>query len=249
MNNDIVNNETILLCYRPRTKRQRKRAQHKGFEKKLRALDSERQDLWQKKQNLGWVDLDKPVMRGWKRFFVLRDNVANSIHAEFFKSILDKIGTVTFSNRKDFKARKKRVRKWKYEAKKQELLMPEAGQFKKLNFSEKEQLFFEEKTIMNPQKAWVKVYEFKDPWRFVLKIKPNMITRSRVRNVEMESRLAELDNYFERNYLKPALFKLKGDSYNWYKEWRDELRGKDDRRFKNIPLPKLLDAIEDNKYI
>jgi hypothetical protein len=242
MNNDIVNNETDLLYYRLRTERERKRAQRKGFEKKLRALDRERRDLWQKQRNLGWVKLEKPVIRGWKRFFVLRDDVAESIHAEFFKSILDKIGTVNFSNRKDFKARKKRVKKWGYETKKQELLKPEAWQLKKMNFTEKEQSFFEEKVILNKHRLWVKVYEFKEPWRFVLKIKPNMITHTRVRNVEMESRAAELDNYFDMNYLQPRLDKL----YGWsYKYRRDYEKRQEVYVFENKPLREVLDAVKE----
>lgn len=241
MNNDIVNNETDLLCYRLRTKRRRKRAQRKGFEKNLRALDSERQEIWERQRNLGWVELEKPVMRGWKRFFVLREDVAESIHAAFFQNILDKIGSVNFSNRKDFKTRKKRVKKWGYEAKKQELLKPDLWQFRKMNFTKKEQSLFEERTIMNQHRMWIKIYVFKEPWRFVLKIKPNMITRTRVRNVEMESRRAELDNYFDRNHLEPRLYKIKGQSYNW---WHDELFIKEKYKFKDIPLQKLLDGIK-----
>lgn len=240
MNNDIIN-ETELLCYRLRTKRQRKQAQKIGFEKQLRALDRERRDLWQKQRNLGWIELEKPVMRGWKRFFVLRDDVAESIHADFFKSILDKIGTVNFSSRKDFKAKKKRVKKWGYEANNQELLKPEAWQFKKMNFTEKERSFFEEKGILNKHRIWVTVYEFKEPWRFVLKVKPNMVTRTRVRNVEMESRVAELDNYFGGNYLLPKLNKLYGRSYKYR---RDFEKHQEVYEFKNKPLLEMLDLIK-----
>src|SRR5882762_4574889 len=107
MNNEFVNEQEDILLYGLRTARQRKRIQYKGFEKKLRALDREREKLWQQQRNLGWVELKPPVMRGWKRFFVLRDDVAESIYATFFQNILDKIGTVNISNRKDFKARKK----------------------------------------------------------------------------------------------------------------------------------------------
>lgn len=241
MNNDIVNNETDLLCYRLRTARQRRRAAYEGFQKQLRAVDAERQELRQQQRNLGWVELEKPVMRGWKRFFVLREDVAESVHADFFQNILEKIGTVNFSNRKDFKMRKKRVKKWGFEAKKQELLKPDACHFKKMNFTEKELAFFEEKIILNKHRLWVKVYEFKEPWRFVLKIKPNMITRTRVRNVEMESKRAELDNYFERNHLELKLDKLYGRSYKYR---RDYEKHQDVYEFENKPLAEILDLIK-----
>ena len=244
MNNKFLNEEADILLYGLRTARQKKRMQYKGFEKKLRALDRERQELWEKKRNLGWIELNPPVMRGWKRFFVLRDDVAESIYATFFQNILDKINTTVFSNRKDFKVRKKRLKRWKYDVKKQELLRPVAWQFRKMGFSEKEQSFFGEKLIMNQQRMWITVYEFKEPWRFVLKVRPNMITRTRIRDVEMESRHGELMNYFKRRNLEPALSKLKGGRYQYGRRWDGE-RKKEVYEFKSKSVTKILDAIKE----
>jgi hypothetical protein len=244
MNNNIVNNETDLLCYRMRTARQRKRARLKDFEKRLRALDRERKDLWQKKCNLGWIELKPPVMRGWKRYFVLREDVARSKYADFFQGVLDKINTVDYSNRKDFRARKKRLRKWKYETKKQKLIEPGVWEFNKMNFSEKEKQFFEEKLILNYRRVWVKIYVFTEPWRFVLKVRPNMVCRTRIRSEEMETELAYIYRYIESRHLEPKLYRLKGSSYRSYHDWQRHAESKDDKKFRNTPLPKILDEIK-----
>jgi len=244
MNNDIVNEKELILLYGLRTARQRKRAQRESFEKKLRALGRERVELRRKKNNLGWVELDPPVMRGWKRFFVLRDDVAESIYATFFQNILDKINTTTFSNRKDFKVKKKRQRRWKYNIKKHELLAPFAWQFNKLGFSEIERSFFEERTVMNYHRVWVTMYVFKEPWRFVLKVRPNMITRTRIRDVEMESRYSEIMNYFENRALDSKLSRLQGCSSHCrgWKEWEKE----DEKyEFKNRAFTQILDKLKE----
>lgn len=73
--------------------RQKKRMQYEDFDKQLISLDKKRDDLQELKRNLGWEPLIPPVQKGWKRFFVLRDDVERSKHAEFFQNILKKINT------------------------------------------------------------------------------------------------------------------------------------------------------------
>src|SRR5688572_3974164 len=78
---------TEILSYRLRTVRQRKRMQYEDFDKQLIKLYKEDKALGIKANNLGWEPLTPPVQKGWKRFFVLRDDVARSKHAEFFENI------------------------------------------------------------------------------------------------------------------------------------------------------------------
>lgn len=242
MNNDIVNNETDLLCYRLRTKRQRKRAAKEGFDRKLRALDRELNRLWQKRRNLGLIELKPPVMRGWERFFVLRADVAESIYADFFEGLLGKINTTWRSNRQDFKRRKKRVKKWKYEAGKQELQPLNEKSYKMLTAVE--QSYFEEKVVMNQQRIWIKTYLFREPWRFVLKVQPHMVTHTRIRSEEIEKREAELNMFIEKRHLKPRLFWLKGTSYKRYYDLRQHAVDKEGRKFGNTSLQQILNSIE-----
>src|SRR4029078_1937661 len=91
-----------ILCYRLRTARQKKRMQYKDFDKQLIQLYQEERELYWQIRELGCVPLIPPFQRGWKRSFVLRDDVARSPQAKFFQNILDKINTRDWSYRKDF---------------------------------------------------------------------------------------------------------------------------------------------------
>ncbi|MGV3588803.1 MAG: hypothetical protein ACO1OF_17490 [Adhaeribacter sp.] len=86
-------------CYtgRFRSAREKKRLVKLDFEKQLRQLARERCHLLEQKRSLGYEPLKPPVQKGFKRFFVLRDDVAWSPRAAFFQEILDKINTVQYS--------------------------------------------------------------------------------------------------------------------------------------------------------
>lgn len=247
MDNIIVNNETGLLCYRLRTERQRKRAAKKDFEKRLRALDRERRELWEKRRNLGWVELKPPVMRGWNRFFVLREDVARSRHAGFFQGILDKINTVQWCNRKDFRRIKRKDRKRGLVEKGQELRHLQDWEMVKLGFTEGELSFFEERRKYDYARRCVRTwYVFTEPWRFVRRVEPNIITKARIRDEEIEKRLKEIENVIAYNHLAPAISKVKGDSYNarW---WKDDVIEQEVYQYKNMPLLQILDAIKEEQ--
>src|SRR5438309_7971971 len=109
MNTHSINESTALLQFRLRTARHKKRMQHEDRDKQLLALDREEDELYKQQRNLGWIELHPPVVRGWKRYFVLREDVAKAKQAAFFESILSKINTTEYSYRKDFKVKK---RKW-----------------------------------------------------------------------------------------------------------------------------------------
>jgi len=206
-----------ILSYRLRTARQKKRMQYKDFEKQLLKINREERKLVIKQRNIEWVPLVPPFQRGWKRFFVLREDVARSKQAEFFENILRKINTQDWSHRRDFKIRKRRKGRKKYIVKEQQLLRPYDFEFPRMNFSEAErQLFHEVFYYEKGGKRIVKRYVFSEPWRFVLRVRPNMITRVQKRDAKIESRLKEIKNYLERNKLREKLYKLlHGRNIQW----------------------------------
>jgi hypothetical protein len=168
-----------ILCYKLCTARQKKRRQYEELEKKLIALHKEERALYGQIRNLGWEPLVPPVQKGWKRFFVLRDDVARSKQADFFQNILEKINTHDWSHRKDFMIRKRRFGRKKYAVKEQRLLQPREWQFEKPGFDENEkQMFHEEYHYETGKRDPIKRYVFDEPWRFVLRVRPNMITGS-----------------------------------------------------------------------
>lgn len=239
MNNYSVNESTALLQFRLRTARHKKRMQREDRDKQLLALDKEQGELYKQRHNLGWIELHPPVVRGWKRYFVLRDDVARSRQASFFESILSKINTTEYSYRKDFKVKKRKWGKKVYVAKEQYLLKPDPYYFSKMNFTDAEKQYFEERFVEDRRTGKLsRIYVFTEPWRFVLRVRPNIITKTRARDEAIESRIREIRNYFNRNVLWGRLAHISGGyKYNWHdgpKVWeRNPL--------KNKPLAAILD--------
>ena len=204
-----------ILCYRLRTARQKKRMQYKDFEKKLLKINREEIKLKLKQRNIEWVPLVPPFQKGWKRYFVLREDVAVSKQAWFFENILRKINTQDWSHRRDFKITKRRYGRKKQVVKGQQLLKPYDYQFSKMNFSEDEKQLFHEVFEYEIRGKTVKRYAFSEPWRFVLRVRPNMITMVKNNDAIIESRLKEIENYLERNKLREKLYKLLDGKVGW----------------------------------
>ncbi len=236
-----------ILQYRLRTARQKKRMQYEDFDKQLIQLDKKWTTLWVKKFNLGWEPLLPPVQKGWKRSFVLREDVARSKSAIFYQAILDKINTNDWSYRKDFLIKRRRFGRKIYVVKGQRLLEPREYDFIRLNFTESEQqLFYPEYRLEKWSKTPVKYYVFIEPWRFVLKVKPNMIEKTRIKDTILESDISKLSDYIERNDLKKRINKIKRGyhQYGWHRPYRGEKYNELDPH-KNKSLIQLLDMIKE----
>jgi len=236
-----------ILCYRLRTARQKMRMQYEDFDKRLIQLYKEESALYRQQRNLGWELLVPPVQKRWKRFFVLRDDVARSRNAEFFQNILNKINTYDWSHRKDFMIKKRRFGRKKYVVKEQKLLQPCERHFEKLEFNNREkQMFHEEFHYEKWSRSPVKKFVFNEPWRFVLKVRPNMITRIRRIDSELESRIKEIGSYMERNNYEGRLDRLLRGAHKW-KEWKWKGYGRFDETdpFPNKSLHQILDLIKE----
>jgi hypothetical protein len=234
---------TEILSYRLRTVRQKKRMQYEDFDKQLIQLHKEERALIRQQRNLGWEPLIPPVQKGWKRFFVLREDVARSKHSEFFENILSKINTYDWSYRKDFRVRKRRYGRHKYGIKQQSLLRPYAFEFNRMGFTEDEKQFFHEHWEYNCKRDLIKRYVFKEPWRFVLRVRPNMVDKVRRRDEALEKRIDEIDDYLEWNYHRSRLEKLVY-GYCSYGKWRDDLRFPLKNPLKNRPIHHILNDID-----
>ncbi|MEO6452560.1 MAG: hypothetical protein ABIN97_00745 [Ginsengibacter sp.] len=232
-----------ILCYRLRTATQKKRMQYEDFNKRLIQLHKEEISLYQHQSNLGWEPLYSPVQKGWKRFFVLGDDVSRSKHAEFFQNILNKINTYGWSHRKDFMIKKRSFGRKKYAVKPQKLLEPSELHFAKLDFNDREkQMFHEEFNYEKWNKGFVKKYVFSEQWRFVLRVKPNVITKVKKRDEVIESRLKWIDNYLERNdYRKKQNWLLHGH-YQWIGRKGFE-KYNEENPLENKPIERILDEI------
>lgn len=200
---------------RLRSKRHKKRMQYEDENKALINKHKEEKTLWLEMRNLGWTELKPPVQRGFVRFFVLRSDIARTKEAPFFLKILEKLNTRQWSSRKDFKKKRRRFGKKVYVVREQQLQdVSEADYTKK--FSEKEKLCFYETWVHNGKcKAPHRVYRFTETWRFVLRVQPNMITKVRVKDLDLEKKKAEIDKFFNHERRLRLWKLLTGNTYKW----------------------------------
>jgi hypothetical protein len=235
-----------ILSYRLRTARQKKRMQYEDFDKQLLRLHREHRALDKQIAALGWEPLVPPIQKGWKRFFILREDIARTKQAAFYENILKKINTYDLSHRKDFKVKKRRGSRFKKMVVKQQyLLRPSDWHFRKLGFSDAEKQLFHEVYVKDKRGQAYKIYVFNEPWRFVLRVRPNMIDKVRIRDSELEARIKGIREYLERNIYDKRLDKLLYGEGR-YKLWKDV--GGDffeKYQFKNKSLHQIMDIIRE----
>ena len=240
----MCNSEAALyaLSYRLKTARQKKRAQKGDLEKKLIRLDELRAKLRYDKDHLPWVPLAEPYQKGWKRFFVLREDIRRSNDADFYQTLLDKINTVHYSRDKAFRKRKRRMRRYVYTVETQALREIQVWEWNspKFKLTEREKMLFFRYERWCPQgKYWKVSYVFAEPWRFVLRIKPHMITEQRMIDANLEAVLQRLKNYIERSNLGGKIYKLtRSQRGRW--NWHEGVKPRYKHPFINKPLRIIL---------
>ncbi|HYV90190.1 MAG TPA: hypothetical protein VE978_00330 [Chitinophagales bacterium] len=224
MKNEI---EEFVNQSRIKSKRRKSRLKYFGKEKQLLDLVRELDRLRNEKNNLGFIELEKPMVKGWKRFFILRPDISSRKDKKVFQKILDKINTEVVCNRKDF--RKRDYRRKRMEVIEQHTKWLTKKEFNELNFSDKERECFEYKFVQLEfgQRRRRFVYRFE--WQFELKIKRNIITKMRVMNPVIEQRMSEIENYMERNNLWNKWSHIRGDGN--YRSWDKGFREKEKYRF------------------
>lgn len=229
--------ENYMAASRIRTGRRRKRDARKQYDKQLLQYNRKRKELWQAWRNRGYTELTPPVMKGYIRCFVLRDDVARSRDGDFFRELLKKINTYDYSHRKDFKVKKRRRGRKIHVLREQHLLQPTEYFFKKMKLTPKEVNCFEER-IRYCKKGidQIKYFVVKEPWRFVLQVRPNMITKQRVVAPELSSAIDQLDNYLERHQLEHRIWKLTRSQQASRRRWLPERKD----QFKKYTLRQLL---------
>ncbi|MDZ7900021.1 MAG: hypothetical protein U5N85_18605 [Arcicella sp.] len=90
----------------------------------------------------------------------------------------------------------------------------------KFKLNERELACFELKTVrVIRYKTYYEkqVYIFKEPWRYILRIRPNMIDKVKAHDNELEQRIAEVDAKVWHDSTIGQLIKLGfASSYNWH---------------------------------
>ncbi len=212
-----------LLFFRLRNLRSRKRIIKRDVEKQIRKKYKYSDQLWEMRRNIPLVPLEKPYQRGFVRFFVVRDDVKRSKDGVFFEELLKKINTEMYSpDRKFLKKKRKRGRKI-YVPKEQRVanIYPWEWDNPKFGLTEKEKQYFVMKDHYCPIRRSRKVYyEFTEPGRFVLRVKPNIITHYKPLQSDLEKEIDETDSFLNRYKVQGIIHKtIYGKSGPWKKKY------------------------------
>jgi hypothetical protein len=216
-----------VLQYRLKSARRKKRLQKKDFDKQLIQITKQERLLWQRRHDLPMVPLENPYQKGWKRYFVVRDDIKRSPSAGFFSTLLEKINTVQYHPEKSFKVKKRRrgSRKRSKGPEVRRQFLQEFSEWHwnhhRLKLTELEKAHFHLYEKMSKDgKSKCLVYRFNEPWRYVLQVKPHIITEVKMVDGLLEQEIQLLDNYVTNHYLQPRMSRLTGGVYK-YKSWQE----------------------------
>jgi hypothetical protein len=227
-----------------KTPRQRKRAQKKHYQKKLIQLYYQREELAEQKRTQPMVPLEQPYQPGWKRSFMLREDVARSGNAAFYEELLHKINTLMYAPDKGFKMTRRVKRKRVYVDRPQALrdFHPYQWYSRNCPLSDTERKHFHLQEFMHHKELTHK-YVFSEPWRFVLKVEPRIITHHKLVDEVLEQQIGQLDRYIESRNLDPAISRAKqGSCWKW-KNYEEKAKYKNPHL--NTPLHAVLAQLRD----
>ncbi len=186
-----------------------------------------------------WVKLEHPYQRGWERFFVLREDARRDARAPFYQKILDKINTRQFSRRKDFKIRTRDRGRKRYAERDQELDDVCARDFISDKFTDKERASFIPVVKYDQyNKIGYFDYRFSEPRRFVLCVRPNLVTHVRVIDTLQESRDAHIEAIF---YQQNRIFRVRKLLHGKAGIWQYRCLDKYESPFLNRSFADILD--------
>lgn len=214
-------------CSRLKTKRTKKRLQKTESDKKLIRLHKELDNIEKCKNELGYVTLDPPIQKGWKRFYTLKHDVLASKDALFYQTLLDKINIVELSYRRDFKVKKRKYGKKFLEVKPHKPLEFSDYCFHRFKLTEKEKSYFKQELVFITKQSQHTInHVFVDSSKFILTIKPNMITHIKVIDPVLEQAHDRIQNHLNSHCLYPRLRKLLYGNSKYKFTWKREEKAK-----------------------
>ncbi|MFZ4931415.1 hypothetical protein [Chryseobacterium sp. Mn2064] len=215
-----------LLLFLLRSVRSRKRTIKKDVIKQIIKRYRRSEELRNIKINIPWIPLENPYQRGFVRFFVVRDDVMRSKDGEFFDEVLKKINTYMYSESRQFlKKKKRKLGRRMYVEKDQKLKRISFTSWTDTKFvltARERQYFLREDEYCPIRKREDTYYKFIEPWRFILRIRPNMITHYKPVDFELEKETAELEAYLGQYKVAGIIHKtIYGKSYAWQTKRED----------------------------
>lgn len=213
-----MENDNILFS-RLRSVRTRKRTIKKDVIKQIRKKYQRSDVLWEAKRSVQWIPLEKPYQKGFVRFFTVREDVLRSADGEFFEGILKKINSYMYSDSRQFLKKKRKSGRRIYVEKEQKLNNISLCSWSNPKFEltpRERQYFLKQEEYCPIRKIYKTYYEFIEPWRFTLRIRPHMITHYKPIDSELEKEYAELESYLGHHKIVGIIHKtIYGKSNSW----------------------------------
>ena len=211
--------DSIFFSTRLRTKRARKRSVKTAKEKNVRDKYKRRKEIFIEQKEIPLVPLKEPYQKGFERYFVLREDIKKENEIEFFTQILKKINTSQYAETRKFVKKRKRNGKRIYVPRIQELkqLQPYEYSGPHSILNDEERRYFACIQVYDPKtKRFKGIYEFLQPWRFRLIIKPNMITHYKPLDIDLKREEAQIDHFFDKYKNQGILLKkIVGGGYSY----------------------------------
>lgn len=248
MDNASKEQDWIMSCnlHPKRWKTRRKRT---ASDKQIISLYLELNQIRKIISEMEYEELEKPIQKGYKRQFELKEDVRREKDADFFQRILNKINTIQYSRDKQFKkVRSRRLSKYKYRKRNNPSLLDlTEKQFK--NLEEREKIYFYPIEIYYPNtKLWVTRFRFVMPWLFEMRIRPNLFTKVQKRNWEAEQREKEIESllFTKRRFTKTDKTRK---VYSWYLKDEWYYRPPMENPLRNKPLHEVMEEYNKEKQL
>lgn len=214
--------DLIFFFTRLRSKREKKRLIKTAKEKNVRNKYKRQKEIFLEQKNIQLVPLQEPYQKGFERYFVLREDIKNEKEINFFTQLLKKINTSQFSDTRKFVKKRKRYGKKVYVPRIQNLKQLQPYEFSGSHsiLNDDERRYFACIQVYDPVlKRFKGIYEFLQPWRFRLIIKPNMITHYKPLDIDLKREEAQIDHFFD-NYKNKSLMykKIIGKGYSYHRK-------------------------------
>jgi hypothetical protein len=205
-------------------KRRATRIARNQFDKQVLALEREAKELWRAKREKPWIKLDEPIQRGWKRFFVLRDDVKNRSDAPIIREVLKRVNVTQYCDNEEFEDYNWKAEQW-YPRRHDPKPIGIGEAEKDPTFNARHRKFLLRGTDWHYHHGWRKLidgYWFKDKWMLDQKVEPHFVTHYQELDSDIETRLAEIDKHLYDDWKAHGrLIKLHG-WHNWHWSDRDK---------------------------
>ncbi len=187
-----------------------------------RALAAVREYHALRKKEYHIIKLDKPIQRGWRRFYTLNARARARADRAVLEAILEVIGPVVINHRRDFLKRCGR-RSRKLVEIEQPLNAISYSEWDRKRFPDGWRKYFRSERLPG-QRQWYLGWVFAEPSLYELKIEPNWLWYFREVDPIVASRLSELDSWLHFHGGWERYHRMKGIPR--YYRWCEKMEGR-----------------------